>query len=119
LVINGTEYDCAYLDLSGRHPEFFREILATRSVWLLVGDKDALQDVELSGGGSLASLDGVRHVRVEHLRVYFGRVNARWNERRDVRTVGMLWYCSGVGSRRWSVGGGRCRVGRIPQLHGL
>jgi len=58
--------DGAYLDLSGRHLEFLGEFFAPGRVGLLVVDKHALQDLELSRGGALASLDGVGHVCVEH-----------------------------------------------------
>ena len=73
-----------YLNLPGRHLQFFREFLAPWSVWFLVGDKDALQDLKLCRGSALAGLDGVWDVSVEHLGVYFGGIHARWNERGNV-----------------------------------
>ena len=96
----------AYLDLPGRHLEFFGELFAPGRIGLLVGDKDALEDLQLRGGGTFASLDGVWDVCVEHLRVDFGGIHAWWNERGNVGAVGS-----------WSVGGerGGGRVGWIAE----
>ena len=96
----------AYLDLPGRHLEFFGELFAPGRIGLLVGDKDALEDLQLRGGGTFASLDSVWDVCVEHLRVDFGGIHAGWNERGNVGAVGS-----------WSVGGerGGGRVGWIAE----
>jgi hypothetical protein len=56
----------AYLNFSGRHLEFLRELLAPRRIRLLVVHKDALEYLELCRGGALASLDSVRHVGIKH-----------------------------------------------------
>ena len=77
----------AHLNLSGGHLEFLREIFAPRRVGLLVVDKHAFQDLELGGGGALASLDGVGHVCVEHFGVYLCRIHAGWNKRGNVGAV--------------------------------
>jgi hypothetical protein len=82
---NGVEN--TYLDLPGRHLEFFGELFAPGSIRFLVGDKDTLQYLKLRGGGALACLDSVRNVCVKHLRVDFGGIHAGWNERGNVRTV--------------------------------
>jgi len=97
-----------YLNLSGRHLEFFGEFFAPGSIRFLVGDKDTLQYLKLGGGGALACLDSVRDVSVKHLRVYFGGIHAGWNERGNVRTVGS-W--GGWGEGR--VGG----IRRVAQQH--
>jgi hypothetical protein len=76
-----------YLNLPGRHLEFFGELFAPWSIRFLVCDKDTLQYLKLRGGGALACLDGVRNICVEHLRVDFGGIHAGWNERGNVRTV--------------------------------
>ena len=97
-----------YLNLPGRHLEFFGELFAPWSIRFLVGDKDALQYLKLRGGGALACLDCVRDVCVEHLRVDFGGIHAGWNERGNVRTVAS-W--GGCGEGR--VGG----IRRVAQQH--
>jgi hypothetical protein len=99
---NGVEN--TYLNLPGRHLEFFGEVFAPGSIRFLVGDKDTLQYLKLGGGGALACLDSVRDVCVKHLRVDFGGIHAGWNERGNVRTVGS-W--GGWGEGR---GGGMRRV---------
>lgn len=92
-----------YLNLPGRHLEFFGELFAPWSIRFLVGDKDTLQYLKLRGGGALARLDSVRNICVEHLRVDFGGIHAWWNERGDVRTVASWGGCRegrGSGIRR-------------------
>ena len=95
------EREGAYLDLPGRHLQFFGQLFAPGRIGLLVCDKDALQDLQLRGSGAFAGLDGVGDVCVEHLRVDFGGIHAGWNERGNVGAVGS-----------WSVGGER-RGGRV------
>jgi hypothetical protein len=56
-----------YLNLPGRHLEFFGELFAPGSIRFLVGDKNSLEYLKLRGGGALACLDSVRDVCVEHL----------------------------------------------------
>jgi hypothetical protein len=97
-----------YLNLPGRHLEFFGKLFALRSIRFLVGDKDALQYLKLRGGGALACLDGVRDVCVEHLRVDFGGIHAGWNEGGNIRTVAS-W--GGVGEGRGS------GIRRVSQQH--
>ena len=87
-----------YLNLPGRHLEFFGELFAPGSIRFLVGDKDALEYLKLRGGGALACLDSVRNVSVKHLRVDFGGIHAGWNERGNVRTVAS-WGVWGGGIR--------------------
>jgi hypothetical protein len=92
-----------YLNLPGRHLEFFGELFAPWSIRFLVGDKDTLQYLKLGGGGALACLDSIRDVCVEHLRVDFGGIHAGWNERGNVRTVASWGGCRegrGSGIRR-------------------
>jgi hypothetical protein len=91
---NGVEN--AYLDLPGRHLEFFGELFAPGSIRFLVSDKDSLQYLKLRGGCALACLDSVRNVCVKHLRVDFGGIHAGWNKRGNVRTV-TSWGVCGVG----------------------
>jgi len=91
-----------YLDLPGRHLEFFGELFAPGSIRFLVGDKDALEYLKLRGGGALACLDSVRDICVKHLRVDFGGIHAGWNERGNVRTVASWDGCGeGGGGVRW------------------
>ncbi len=94
---NGAEN--AYLYLPGRHLEFFGKLFAPGSIGFLVSDKDALQYLELCGGGALACLDSVWDVSVEHLRVDFGGIHAGWNEGGNVGAVTSWggWGEGGVG----------------------
>lgn len=98
----------AYLDLPGRHLEFFGELFAPGSIRFLVGDKDSLEYLKLRGGCALACLDGIRNVGVEHLRVDLGGIHAGWNKRGNVRAV-TSWCGCGVGR-----GGG---IRRVTQQH--
>jgi hypothetical protein len=97
-----------YLNLPGRHLEFFGELFAPGSIRFLVCDKDTLQYLKLRGGGALASLDGVRDVCVKHLRVDFGGIHAGWNKRGNVGTV--------AGWGGWGEGRGR-GIGGVAQQH--
>jgi hypothetical protein len=76
-----------HLNLPGGHLEFFGELLASGSVWLLVCEKDAFQNFELGGGGTLAGLDGIGDVCIKHFRVDLCWIHAGWNEGGDVRAV--------------------------------
>jgi hypothetical protein len=104
-VENGED---AYLDLSGRHLEFFGKLLAPGRVGFLVGDEDALKDLKLGRGGALAGLDSVGNVGVEHLRVDLGGIHAGWNEGGNVRAM------EGGRKGRGRRGG---RVGRVANQH--
>jgi hypothetical protein len=98
----------AYLDLSGRHLEFFGKLLAPGRVGFLVSDKDALEDLQLGRGGALAGLDSVGNVGVEHLRVDLGGIHAGWNEGGNVGVMD-------GGRKGRGRGGGR--VGRAANQH--
>jgi hypothetical protein len=93
-----------YLNLPGRHLEFFGEFFAPGSIRFLVRDKDTLQYLKLCGGGALACLDGVGDVSVKHLRVDFSGIHAGWNKRGNVRTV---------------AGWGGCGEGRVGGIRGV
>jgi hypothetical protein len=77
-----------YLNLPRWHLEFFGEFFALWRVRFLVSDKDALQYLELSRGGTLASLDGVGNICIEHFGVDLCRIHAGWNERGDIMAMG-------------------------------